>query len=269
MTRWHAATALALAAELALLDVLVERPLNLVLLTVAAAAWAAPAVSRRAWPWLLGALALMTWTQALTQGVFGFGEPRTVLLRLLPPAWFPFGEPPGLNLYREGVVHGAIESLRGHALLWIGAGLVGRYGIEELARGLRRLGVPGPASLLAVLAVRQLPLLVDEARSVWAALRAKGLGWAGAMRRLWVPLLSGHVRRADEIAAALHARGLGTDAAEPLPPRAPAGERTLAWAGVVIVVGVAGALALARLSRAGTLAWPGAEALVAWVAAYV
>jgi energy-coupling factor transporter transmembrane protein EcfT len=269
MKRWQAATALAISLEAAVLGMIVERPVSLALVAAVAAVWTAPVVSRRAWPWLLAALALMSWTLMLTQGLFWTGEPRTVWLRLLPPEGFPFGDPPGLFLYREGALHGLAESLRGHALLWIAAGIVARYGIEELARGLRALGVPGAASLLTVLAVRQMPLLVDEARTVWTALRLKGLGRARALRALWVPLLTGHLRRADEIAAALHARGLGMGTEEPLPPPAPAAERRLVWAGGLGVAAAAAAVGLTRLHEAGLWSVPGADLLYAWVLAYV
>lgn len=264
MKRWQAATALVLAMEGAAVATVVDRPGSLVLTMALAAAWGAPALSRRAWPWMLGALLLTSWTLAATQGLFWSGTPRTAWIALLPPAWFPFGEPPGLFLYREGVLHGLLESLRGHALLWLGAGLVSRYGVEELVRGLRALGLPGAASLLTVLAVRHMPVLVAEARTAWTALRLKGLGAGRAVRALGTPLLTGHLRRADEIAAALQARGLGAGTEEPLPPAAPAVERAAVWIGGGAVAAGLGLVALARW-HAGGGSFPALEPLYAWV----
>jgi energy-coupling factor transporter transmembrane protein EcfT len=269
MTRWKPATALIVSLEATLVATVVDRPANLMTIAAVAALWTAPVLSRRAWPWLLVALGLMSWTLAMTQGFFWAGQPRTVLVQILSPAWWTFGDPPGLALYREGVLHGLVESLRGHALLWIAAGLVARYGVEELTRGLRALGLPGAASVLAVLAVRQMPLLVDEARTAWTALRLKGLGPGAAVRAVWVPLLTGHLRRADEVAAALYSRGIGTAAKESVPPHAPVRERLIAWAGGLLAGTLALALLLAKLHLAGLLPLPAGDALSAWVHAYV
>jgi energy-coupling factor transport system permease protein len=267
--RLSATAALALGAELALLGLLLERPLNLALLAALAFAWAAPAIPRRAWPWLLAGLGLASWSLMATQGLFYEGVPRTALLRLLPPAGFPFGDPKGLYVYREGLVYGLLQSLRGLALLLIAAGLVGRYGLEELSRGLRALGLPGPVGLLAVLAVRQVPLLAAEARTVWVALRLKGLAPASALRAGLVPLLAGHVRRADETAAALWSRGLGTQAGEPAPPPLRPAERALVWSLAALLAGLTGAVLLTRLHVAGVLSLRGWEPLLAWMLSYV
>jgi energy-coupling factor transporter transmembrane protein EcfT len=269
MRRWQASTALLLGMEGAAWATVADRPASLALTAALAAAWGAPALPRRAWPWMLAALLLTTWTLAATQGLFWSGTPRTVWIALLPPEGFPFGDPPGLFLYREGVLHGLLESLRGHALLWLAAGLVCRYGAEELVRGLRALGLPGAAGLLTVLAVRQMPVLAAEARTAWTALRLKGLGPAAAVRALGMPLLTGHLRRADEIAAALRARGLGAGTEEPLPPAAPAGERAAAWIGGGAVAAGLGLVALARWRHAGGGFLPGLEPLYAWVLANV
>jgi energy-coupling factor transport system permease protein len=267
--RPSATAALALGAEAAVLGFLLERPLNLALLAALAGAWAAPAVPRRAWPWLLAGLGLTSWSLMATQGLFYEGLPRTALLRLLPPGGFPFGDPPGLYVYREGLVYGLLQSLRGLALLLIAAGLVGRYGLEELSRGLRALGLPGPLGLLAVLAVRQVPLLAAEARTVWVALRLKGLAPAAALRAGLIPLLAAHVRRADETAAALWSRGLGTRAGEPAPPPLRPAERVAVWSMAGLLAALTGAVLLTRLHQAGVLSLRGWEPLLAWMLTHV
>jgi energy-coupling factor transport system permease protein len=259
--------ALILALLATALVFLVERPVNLALLAGAGAGWALLTVPRRAWPWLLAALVATSWSLMLSQGLFYEGLPRTVALQLVPGRWLPFGAPEGWVLYREGLVYGLVQSLRAHMGLLVAAALLSRYGIEELARGLRSLGVPAPIALLGVMAVRQVPLLADEVRSVWIALRLKGAGAAGALRLACMPVLASHLRRADETAAALWSRGLGNAAprARPLTPI----ERLSVWVIGATAAPLAVAVGITWLHGQGWIEGSPWEAVSAWVRAYV
>lgn len=276
MTRPHPFTALALAFLAALVVLLAERPLALLLLAAGAAVYALTGAPRGArwWRWLALLLLAGTWTMALTQGLFYGGAPRTVWVELLPPGAFPLGDPPGLYLYREGLAHGVMQSLRFHAIVLLGAGLLGRYGAERLAAGLRAGGLPGPLCFLAAMALRNVPVLAAELRTLWLAQRLRGMRPAAGMlalpRVLLLPLLAANLRRADEIAASLRARGFSWEAdAAPPRERPPARERLLIWLGAALTGALGLAVLLTRLHLAGALSLPALEPLYAWVVAYV
>jgi energy-coupling factor transporter transmembrane protein EcfT len=85
-----------------------------------------------------------------------------------------------------------------------------------------------------------------------------------------VPLLAGTIRRADEIATALHSRGF-TVQAVPREPRATLAwhERAVVMAGWAMLALLAGATVLTRLHLAGVYSQPSLQGLYAWVVAYV
>ncbi|MDH4248753.1 MAG: hypothetical protein OEW39_13160, partial [Deltaproteobacteria bacterium] len=101
-TRLHPAAALLLSLEFAALTLLGHSTEALAFLAALAAVFGLSAGTLRA---RLGVVLLLlagTWGVTLTQALFYGGTPRTVLLTLLPPSVFPWGEPPGLHLYAEG-----------------------------------------------------------------------------------------------------------------------------------------------------------------------
>jgi energy-coupling factor transporter transmembrane protein EcfT len=275
MRRWGATAAVVLAGEFALLTLLAERPETLLALAALAAAfaWSAPA---RRHGWALPALLLLgTWTMLLTQGLFYAGEPRTAVVRLLAPAGFPWGEPPGLYLYREGLLHGLVQSLRVDAMLLLGAGLLRRYAGDELTRALTALRMPPALGVLFTMALRFVPVLAQELRVAHRARRlrtgrlgwpgppwAGGAGWAGPLQ----PVLAANLRRADEIAAALRSRGFSFAGLlpEPVSPLRPV-ERVACWAGAAVLAAWAALATLAGLSRAGFPLDSRLEALIQWV----
>ncbi len=89
-------------------------------------------------------------------------------------------------------------------------------GIALLLRPLRRWHVPADElALMTLVALRFLPLLVDEADQLIKAQQARGAQFTrGSLRKrgrtllaLLVPMLRGALRRADELAVALESRG--------------------------------------------------------------
>lgn len=281
MTRWHPLTALALTFLAAVLVLVVERTHSLVLLAVVGALYAFTGGAWRWWRWLLLLCAAATWSLALSQGMFYMGSPRTVLVQLLPPldwlAHAPGGEAQGVYLYREGLLHGAVQSLRMHAMILLAAGLLARYSADRLALGLRAAGLPASVTFLAAMALRQVPVIAEEARVLWLAQRLRGMrllfgpgSVAASPGRLLMPLLAGNLRRADEIAAALHARGFALSVlAQAQPERPPTRERILMWSVAAVVVLLLAAVTLARLQASGAFTLPGLAPVYAWVAAYV
>jgi len=223
-------------------------------------------------------LAVGTWSVVLSQGLFYASEPRTAVLTLLGPEAFPLGRPPGLYLYGEGLRHGLIQSLRFDVMLLLGAGLLARYGGDELMAGLRALRLPAPLGFLFAMALRFVPMMAAEARATWRAQHLRGFRAVrggvprplAAVRVLLLPLLAGNVRRADEVAAALHSRGVvPTHAPVAAAPAAAPGERVLCWGGAAALLTLAASVVLTRLHVAGLFTLPSLYPVYAWVLAYV
>ena len=263
-------TALLLALLLGVLAVLVERPVNLGALTALAAVYWLSAPQRRSSGLVLLVLALGTWSIVLTQGLFYQGWPRTVALTLVPGRWLPAGDPPGLHLFAQGLLYGLVQSLRLDVMVLLGAGLLGRYASDELTRGLHALRLPPVAGFLFAVAMRHLPHMAAELRTIWVAQRLRGyrpLGgsaqgpgrWARA-RALLVPLLATTLRKSDEIAAALLSRGFALEAAAGAAlsagERARPWERALVWSVAAGVALLLWAFLMTRLHLAGVWSAP-------------
>jgi energy-coupling factor transport system permease protein len=266
-SRLRPQTAILLSVELATLTLLLGNAAPLGLLAGLAALYAFAGATRRQGLLALLVAGLATWSVMVSQGLFYAGEPRTALVRLVSPAFFPFGEPPGMYLYGEGLVYGLVQSLRFDVMILLGAGLIARYGSDELTDGLRRLRLPAPLCFLFSMALRHLPLLGEDVRTTWQALRLRGLSPLGS--RLLRPLAAANLRRADEIAAALIARGFSPQTGGfPRGAAAPLRERTLCLLGLALLLALAGVEAAARLNRVGALDWPALEPLFAFLGRY-
>lgn len=168
-----------------------------------------------------------SWGTILGQGLFYAMEPRTVGLSLLPPVSVGALELPEVVLYREGLLHGVVQSLRFSALILLGAALCASTAPERLFQALRWLRVPYGLSFMAVTAVRFLPLTLQELQLVRAVQRLRGYvplrrglrpsleAELGTLR----PLLMRTLRRSAELATALTLRGF--DAVEEQPELSP------------------------------------------------
>ncbi|GAB6158670.1 energy-coupling factor transporter transmembrane protein EcfT [Desulfotomaculum varum] len=92
--------------------------------------------------------------------------------------------------------------------------------LEKLLQPLKRVGVPAhELALMMTIALRFIPILLDEATLIMKAQQARGgsLRSGSLPQRLQalvaflVPLLAGSIRRADELAIAMEARGYRGD----------------------------------------------------------
>ena len=271
--------AMVLAFEAAVLIVLVNSPLSLgIAAGLAGWYWLGGGGWRHGW--MMGAvLALGAWGVVFSQGLFYEGLPRTPLLVLLPGSVFPFGEPEGLYLYREGLLYGLVQSLRFNAIVLLGGGLLVRYSTDEMAGGLRALRLPAPLCFLFAMTLRFFPLMLAEVKTTWRAQHFRGyrllpgLGcglWTSRARRLsparvlLLPLMAAQVRKADQIAAALHSRGFSpgeSDGVTELESPLPAARREVILCAVVgaCLAALAAAQLLARLRLDGILDGLGSE----------
>lgn len=272
--------AMALTLQFALVTLLVERPLNLGILTGLAALYWLTGRRGRHWAPVLLILILSTWSVMLTQGLFYEGFPRTALVRLLPGSVFPLGDPPGLYLYGEGLLHGLLQSLRFNVMILLGAGLLARYGNDELVEGLRGFRLPATLCFLFSLALRFLPLMVEELRTAWTAQRLRGFrpfgaGAGGVWRHpgtvgrvILFPWFASNLRKSDEIAAALLSRGFAPEDGGLIQPLGRE-EALICWAGLLAVASLAAALVLTALHVRGMFTLEGLAALYRWVTLYV
>lgn len=271
-------TAIVLSFYTGVLTLLVDQPVSLMVVTGLAGLYWLTGRNRRHWKLLLAALALGTWSIGITQGLFYQGWPRTVLFTLIPAAWFPLGDPPGLYVFREGLVHGLVQSLRLDVMVLLGAGLLGRYATDDLTRGLAALRIPAALGFLFSIALRYLPMMVAELRAVWTAQRLRGLRLGGGTplhlarqgRVLLMPLLAATIRKSDEIAAALHSRGF---TAAHMPPEVeaavPLRERLVSRLGLLALLALLVAFTLTRLHVGGLYSSPGLMWLYILVLDYV
>lgn len=149
----------------------------------------------------------------------------------------PDGQPPllawgPLQISRTAPWFALGMALRLELFLLAGTVFLSSTRIEEFAFALTRLGVPYPLGFAMTMAFRLVPVLVESAATVVQAQRSRGLDfgrgslWQRVRRYVpvMVPVFMGVLRRADQMAMALDARGFqrGTPrtALDPHPLRA-------------------------------------------------
>lgn len=190
---------------------------SLGLLAAAGLAWALAArPGARQLLLLAAALGLSVWSLMVSQAIFYNQLPRTALFVLAPPETPLIGAlTGGLAIYREGIWHGAVQSLRLVATL--SAGLAAAWTLEPsgLLAAFASLRLPHALAFCATAAIRFLPVTVEEARVALRAQRMRGLrlggrGGAnalGALLSIARPVLAASIRRAETAALAAASRG--------------------------------------------------------------
>jgi energy-coupling factor transport system permease protein len=130
--------------------------------------------------------------------------------------------------------------------------------IEEFAYALTRLGLPYKVGFTMTMAFRLVPVFVDAAASVVQAQRCRGLDfdrgslWARARRYVpvIVPVFMGALRRADQMAMTLDARGFQSST-----PRTVLEPYAVSWVDLVVALAlVAGVALYLALWKTGALA---------------
>ncbi|MBI4725850.1 energy-coupling factor transporter transmembrane protein EcfT [candidate division TA06 bacterium] len=149
-----------------------------------------------------------------SQAVFYYFEPKTILLTILPKE-FPFlGKlTGGINIYREGIAYGLIQSLRILSAVSCGTLTVMTTHPSDLVLGLTKFKMPERFSFMLLVTFRFLPELIYEAKRILLAQRLRGLQPAGvngaikAFRHLMTPLIINTLRNARQLALAAEVRG--------------------------------------------------------------
>ena len=191
-------------------------------------------------------LAMVVWGLMLSQGIFYNRFPRHALVVLVEPNRL-FAD--GLKIYAEGLHHGLVQSLRFTAMGLAGYAICFSTEPDRFLRGLLAMRVPFSLSFMAVSAIRFLPLVAEEFRTVRTAMRLKGYRpFRGGIRdtiRVEVaglrPVLAGTIRRSQEVALSILARGFTLDEKRTSLHH----ERFRAWhwallMGMIVVVGAIG-----------------------------
>ena len=138
----------------------------------------------------------------ISQGFFYGFEPRTELPTLLP----------GLSLCKEGVVYGAVVSLRLLSVMAAGTLVVFTTYPSDLILAMTKLRVPHSFSFMLTLALRFLPETIEQGKRILVAQQLRGAGGNGLMsaarrfRLLLVPLLALSLRSARQVALAAEVR---------------------------------------------------------------
>jgi energy-coupling factor transport system permease protein len=154
-----------------------------------------------------------TWLLGLTLLFHAFFTPGDVVLIVPGMGW---------DITAQGLINGVMYVLRisymimlSAVMLYCTAPLDVTDGIESLLSPLKRLRVPtGELALMISIALRFLPTLIDEADRIRKVQVSRGLDLEGSLIKkvkglipLILPLILSSLRKAEELAIAMEARG--------------------------------------------------------------
>lgn len=212
----------------------------------------------RGWLAIVVILALAAWGTILSQGFFYHYAPtRTPVLTIVAPtADDPLES--GLVLSQEGMLDGAVQSLRILATALAGFTLCLSTGPERLLAALALLRIPVALCFMTAAALRSLPTIVEEVALVRQARRLRGYRFRpfgrsgdrlGSYREelgLLFPVIAAALRRAETTAESITARGFDPHAPRTYYP--PLAMRLGESAIVALLLVAAAALAVVKIA---------------------
>ncbi len=159
---------------------------------------------------------LIVWSMMISQGLFYNEFPRHVLIVLMKPNMFLKD---GLKIYQQGIHHGLIQSFRLMAMFFTGYAICFSTEPDRFMAGLLAMRVPFSLSFMVVTAIRFLPVVTNEFRTVRTAMRLKGYRAFHSSIFHTVkteiaglrPVLAGTIRRSKEVALSILTRGFDID----------------------------------------------------------
>lgn len=253
LQRLDARVKIAYLAYASVLAVVLDRPAALlVLMGLSLAVAGAAGLDRGRLKIMLGMALLITWGTMFSQALFYYNEPRTVMLNLVEPHTPILGWLTGeLNVYQEGFVYGAVQSLRFSSMLVLGLAFCWTTDSAAMFRGLLRMRLPFVLAFMTVTAVRFLPTIAEEFAMVALAVRMRGgrilrlnpwataVAWLGVLR----PVLINCYRRSNVLALSIQSRAFS-----PAGPGAAADSTALSRAqGAALWLGLAATAAIVIL----------------------
>ena len=157
-----------------------------------------------------------TWGLVYSQAIFYSEFPRTPILTIIDEDVPIIGEVTGgIRFYREGLLYGAVQSLRFSTTLAIGCFIVWTTPPRDLLLAFDQLRVPYSLAFMVTTALRYVPLIGSEAITVARLQRLRGFRYlqlnpihtiAGILNSLR-PILTNNMRRATQLGEAVESRG--------------------------------------------------------------
>jgi energy-coupling factor transport system permease protein len=167
-------------------------------------------------------IGLGTWGLIYSQAIFYNEFPRTVIFTLVYKDFPLIGKVTGgIHFYREGLLHGAVQSLRFNTTLTIGCFIIWTTQPRDLLLALVKLRVPYNLAFMVTTALRYIPLIGSEAITVIRSQRLRGFRYlqlnllhasSGILNSLR-PILTNNIRRATHLGEAVESRAFSPEAA--------------------------------------------------------
>ena len=223
MTKLHPHTKIVLLAIVSCLVILLDSPIALfVCFLVSLCFQASIPPSWRQMRLLILFIGLGTWGLIYSQGIFYNQFPRTVIFTLIHKDVPVIGTVTGgIHLYREGLFHGAVQSLRFNTMLTISCFIIWTTQPRDLLLALAKLRIPYSLAFMVTTGLRYIPLIGSEAQTVIRSQRLRGFRYfqlnlfhtiSGILNSLR-PILTNNIRRATHLSEAVESRAFSPDAA--------------------------------------------------------
>ena len=171
---------------------------------------------------LLIFLFLTTWGLIYSQGMFYNIYPRTVLFTVIPAEIPIIGKwTGGIRIYREGLYHGILQSLRFNTTLVLGCYIVWSTQPRDLLLAFGQLHIPGALAFMVTTALHFIPVIAKEASTVIRSQRLRGFRYLqpnvfkvfrGAINS-FRPIIAGNIRHASNLGDSVESRGFSPETA--------------------------------------------------------
>ena len=223
MTKLHPHTKIILLAVVSCLVILLDSPIALfVCFLVSFCFQVSIPPSWRQIRLLILFIGLGTWGLIYSQGIFYNQFPRTVIFTFIHKDVPVIGAlTGGIHLYREGLFHGAVQSLRFNTMLTVSCFIIWTTQPRDLLLALVKLRVPYSLAFMVTTGLRYIPLIGSEAQAVIRSQRLRGFRYLrlnlfhtirGILNSLR-PILTNNIRRATHLSEAVESRAFSPDAA--------------------------------------------------------
>ena len=157
-------------------------------------------------------------TTAVSQAVFYYFEPKTVLFTIMPKEFPVIGRiTQGIHIYKEGIAYGLVQSLRIISVTFVGATIVATTHPSDMIISLNKIRLPREIGFMLMVSIRFLPQLLEETKRILLAVRLRGLKIKGvvnsikAFRVVLLPLVINSLRQAKALALACEVRAFSME----------------------------------------------------------